>query len=107
MLRGLTASQCNTVQADYEFFPFAVERNDLSLDFNSVTTLAAVLTPRLTLDVTHNARQQPRGDWHVLTDSAGALLPADENLNYTLRSRVTWSPSPALSFTLTPEYLAS
>ena len=107
MLRGLTASQNNTVQADYEFFPFASERNDLSLDFNSITNLSAVLTPRLTLDVTHNARQQPRGDWHVAEDGTGALLPADENLNYTLRSRVTWSPSPAMSFTITPEYLSS
>ncbi len=107
MLRGLTASQNNTVQADYEFFPFAVERNDLSLDFNSVTTLAAVITPRLTLDVTHNARQQPRGDWRVLNDGSGALLPSEQNLNYTLRSRVTWSPSPRMSFTVTPEYLAS
>ena len=106
MLRGLTASQNNTVQADYEFFPFASERNDLSLDFNSITNLSAVLTPRLTLDLTHNARQQPRGDWHVAEDGTGALLPADENLNYTLRSRVTWSPSPAMSFTITPEYLA-
>jgi len=72
--------------------PFAAERNDLSLDFNSVTTLTAVLTPRLTLDVTHNARQQPRGDWRVLTDGSGALLPSDESLNYTLHSRVTWAP---------------
>lgn len=107
MLRGLTASQSNTVQADYSFFPFANERNDLALDFNSVTNLSAVITPRLTLDVTHNARQQPRGDWRVLPDGSSALLPADENLNYTLRSRVTWSPSRAMSFTLTPEYLAS
>ena len=107
MLRGLTASQTNTVQADYEFFPFASERNGLGLDFNSVTNLAAILTPRLTVDVTHNARQQPRGDWRVLADGTGVLLPSDENLNYTLRSRVTWSPVRAVSFTLTPEYVAS
>ncbi len=107
MLRGLTASQTNSVQADYEFFPFASVRNDLSLDFNSVTNLNAVLTPRLTIDVTHNARQQPRGDWRILADGTGVLLPSDENLNYTLRSRVTYSPSPALSFTLTPDYQAT
>ena len=107
MLRGLTASQTNTIQADYEFFPFATDRNDLALDFNAVTTLNAVLTPRLSLDLIHNTRQQPRGDWRVLADGTGALLPADENFNYTLRTRVTWSPSRALSFTLTPDYLAS
>jgi hypothetical protein len=107
MLRGLTASQINTIQADYEFYPFATDRNGLSLDFNAITTLNAVLSPRLTLDLIHNTRQQPRGDWRILNDGTGALLPADENLNYTLRSRVTWSPSRALSFTLTPDYLAS
>ena len=107
MLRGLTASQTNSIQADYEFFPFATDRNDLSLDFNSVTNLNAVLTPRLTVDLTHNARQQPRGDWRVLTDGTGVLVPADENLNYTLRTRVTYSPSRQLSITVTPDYLAS
>ena len=107
MLRGLTASQNNTVQADYEFFPFATERNDVSLDYNSVTNLTAVLTPRLTVDVTHNARQHPRGDWRVLSNGSGVLLPSDQDLTYTLHSNITWSPSPALSFTITPDYLAS
>ncbi|HEY6196486.1 MAG TPA: hypothetical protein VI504_15750 [Candidatus Eisenbacteria bacterium] len=107
MLRGLTASQTNTIQSDYEFFPFASERNDLTLNYNSVTTLAAVLTPRLTLNVIHNARQQPRGDWRTLPDGSGVLLPSEQSLDYTLRAPVTWSPSPAVSFTITPEYLAS
>ena len=107
LLRGFTASQTNSVAADYEFFPFVTDRNDLSLDFNSVTNLNAVLTPRLTIDVTHNARQQPRGDWRILPDGSGVLVPSDETLNYTLRSRVTYSPSPALSFTMTPDYQAS
>jgi hypothetical protein len=107
LLRGLTAAQTNTVQADYQFYPFASERNDLSLDYNSVTQLNAVLTPRLSVEVSHNARQQPSGDWRTLPDGSGVLLPSDENLNYTLRSRVTWSPSPAMSFTITPEYVAS
>jgi len=107
LLRQLTATQINTVQADYESFPFATDRNDVSLDYNTVTTLAAVLTPRLTIDVSHNARQQPRGDWRVLTNGDAALLPSDENLNYTLRTRVNWSPSPALSFSIQPEYSAS
>ncbi len=107
LLRGLTATQTNSIQADYQFYPFASERNDLSLDYNAVTQLNAVLTPRLSVEVSHNARQQPRGDWRIEPDGTGVLLPADENINYTLRSRVTWSPSPAMSFSLTPEYVAS
>src|SRR5262249_946223 len=55
LLRGLTASQTNSVQADYQFFPFAPERNDLSLDYSSFTTLNATLTPRVSVDITHNA----------------------------------------------------
>jgi len=106
-MRGLTASQTNALVADYQFYPFASERNDVSLDYNTVTNLNAVLTPRLTVEVSHNARQQPNGDWRVLDDGRGVLLPSDENLNYTLRSRVTWSPSPALSLVLTPDYQAS
>ena len=107
LMRGLTASQTNTIVSDYQFYPFAPERNSLSLDYNAVTNLNAVITPRLTVELSHNARQQPSGDWRVFDDGSGALLPAVENTNYTLRSRVTWSPSPALSLLLTPEYQAS
>jgi len=107
LMRGLTASQTNTIVSDYQFYPFAPERNSLSLDYNAVTNLNAVITPRLTVELSHNARQQPFGDWRVLEDGSGVLLPANESTNYTLRSRVTWSPSPALSLFLTPEYQAS
>ncbi len=107
LLRGLTASQSNTVQADYQFYPFASERNGLSLDFNTVTNLNATLTPRLSVEIIHNARQQPSGEWRLLPDGSGVLLPSNENLSYTLRSRVVWSPSPALSLLLAPEYQAS
>jgi len=107
LMRGLTASQNNTVQSDYEFFPFSPERNDLSLDYSAVTNLNAVITPRLSIDVTHNARQQPHGDWRVLPDGNGVLLPSDENLNYTLRAQVVWALSRAFSLKVLPEYLAS
>lgn len=107
LLKGLTASQINSVQAAYQFFPFASDRNELSLDYNSSTTLNAVLTPRLTVEVSHNARQQPGGEWRAQPDGSFALLRSDENLNYTLRSRVTWTLSPSFSITLSPEYLAS
>jgi hypothetical protein len=107
LLRGLTASQTNVVQSDYQFYPFSPERDDLSLNYSSVTNLNAVLTPRLSIDVTHNARQQPHGYWRVLEDGNGVLLPSDENLNYTLRAQVVWTVSRGLSLKLLPEYLAS
>jgi hypothetical protein len=107
LLRGLTASQVNTVQSDYEFFPFSPERNDLSLNYTSSTTLNAVITPRLSIDLTHNALQQPHGDWRVLPDGSGVLLPADENLNYTLRAQVAWQFSKGMSLNLIPEYIAT
>jgi len=107
LLRGLTASQVNTIQSDYDFFPFAPERNDLSIDYSAVTDLNAIVTPRLSIDLQHNARQQPHGDWRVLPDGTGVLLPSDENLNYTLRATVSWAVAHGLSLSLVPEYLAS
>jgi hypothetical protein len=107
LMRGLTAAQTNTIESDYEFYPFAPERNDLSLDYNAVTSLSAVITPRLSIDVQHNARQQPHGDWMVYPDGSGALLPSDENLNYTLNANVVWSVSPGVSLNVSPSYLAS
>src|SRR5262249_54531435 len=65
------------------------------------------LTPRVSVDISHNARQQPGGDWRVLPDGTGVLLPANETKSYTLRSSVSWRPSPGLSFTLSPEFVAS
>jgi hypothetical protein len=107
LMRGLTASQTNTIVSDYQFYPFAPERNTLSLDYNAVTNLNAVITPRLSVELSHNARQQPSGDWRVFEDGSGALLPSVESTNYTLRSRVTWSPSQVLSLFVTPEYQAN
>jgi hypothetical protein len=107
LMRGLTASQANSIQSDYEFFPFAPERNDLSLNYSAVTNLTAIVTPRLSIQLTHNALQQPHGDWRVLPDGSGVLLPADDNLNYTMSAQVTWSVTPGLSLNFLPSYLAS
>jgi hypothetical protein len=107
LMRGLTASQTNAIQSDYQFFPFAPERNDLGLDYNSVTNLNAVITPRLSIVVTHAARQHPHGDWRVLPDGNGVLLPSDENLNYNLVAQVVWAVSQGISLRLQPQYLAT
>lgn len=107
ILRGLTVTQTNSLTADYRFYPFAIARNDVSLDYNTLTNLAAVLTPRLSIDVQHVARQQPRGSYTREADGREYLRPADENLNYTLRGNITYSPSQVLSLSLRPEYLAT
>ncbi len=107
LFKGLTVAQTNQISADYYFYPFAAARNQLALDYNTITNLAAVITPRLNIDLSHNARQQPRGDYLRLADGHEYFRRADGNENFTLRSRVTYSPSPALSLSLSPEYLAS
>lgn len=107
ILRGLTVTQTNSLTADYRFYPFSPNRNDVSLDYNTITNLSTLLTPRLTLDLQHVARAQPRGSYVREADGLEYLQPADENLNYTLRGNITYSPSSALSLTLRPEYQAS
>lgn len=107
LFRGLTVAQTNQISADYFFYPFAITRNQLALDYNTITNLAAIITPRLNIDLSHNARQQPRGDYQRLDGGQEYFRRADGNENFTLRSRVTYSPSPALSLSLAPEYLAS
>lgn len=104
LFTGLTANQTNSVNADYRSYPFAPDRNDLSLDYNSITNLSAVITPRLSINLSHNLREQPKGTYQVLEDGLAYLLPSDEGRNYTLRANVTYSPSPALSLTLSPDY---
>lgn len=107
ILSGLTVTQTNSLTADYRFYPFASTRNDVSLDYNTITNLSTVLTPRLTLDLQHVARAQPRGSYVLEGDGREYLQPADENLSYTLRGNITYAPSPALSLSLRPEYLAT
>lgn len=107
LLRGLTATQTNTLTADYRFYTFSPDRNDLALDYGTLTTLSAILTPRLQLEISHNGRQQPSGNYRREADGLDSFQKADESRNYTLRSRITYSPSPAFSLNVTPEYLAS
>ncbi len=107
ILRGLTVTQTNSLTADYRFYPFALTRNDVSLDYNTITNLTTLLTPRLTLELQHVARAQPRGSYVREPDGLEYLQPADENLSYTLRGNITYAPSTALSLSLRPEYQAT
>ena len=61
LLEGLTATQRNTLSADYLEYPFSAENNRLTLDYAAVTTLNAIMNPRLSINVTHNSRRSPAG----------------------------------------------
>lgn len=108
MLQGLTVTQSNQITADYRFYPFAPERNTLGLTYNTLTTLNAVLTPRLSVRVAHTAQQQPRGSYTRDTaDDPESLKLSDEANNTGLRASIQYTPSPAISFTLDPAYSAN
>ena len=104
LMPGLTVTQRNNAIASYDYLTFQVGQDRLSMDYSTVTTLNAVLSPRLTLDVNHNARYQPRGGYNRLADGNVYFSPGDENRNYILNVHAAYTPTPALSFTIVPEY---
>jgi hypothetical protein len=107
LLPGLTATQRNTLSADYLQYPYLPVNNRLTLDYGAVTTLNAVITPRLSLNVTHNARQSPAGDYTIYPDGLYYFGRADESKSYTLGASIAYTPSPAISFTFEPSYFAA
>ncbi|MGH7743144.1 MAG: hypothetical protein ACRENS_14115, partial [Candidatus Eiseniibacteriota bacterium] len=106
LLPMLTATQRNLITADYVIYNFSAENNRLSLDYSTVTALNAVLTPRLTLDLTHNSRVQPSGSYVAQIDGTDAFGKSDETRNYTLGVRVGYTPTPGFSLSLEPSYLS-
>jgi hypothetical protein len=104
----LTATQRNVVSANYTAYPFNRLGDRLLLDYGTTTTLNAVLTPRLTVDLTHNGQEQPSGSYIWRPDLGGSFFqPADENRNYQLGARVSWTPVPGVTTTIEPRYRAS
>jgi len=105
LFAGLTATQRNTLSSSYNY-QFLEENNRVTLDYNAVTTLNAVLTPTLTVNITHNAQQTPSGNF---IDDNGTLylLPADESQTYLLDSSISYSPTSSFSISVQPRYRAS
>ena len=107
LLPGLTATQRNQINAHYVFYTSRSQINTLSLDYGTLTTLNAIITPRLTVDLTHNSSVQPSGNFVVQQDGASAFSRASESQNYTLSARMAYTPSPHLSLSMEPSYLAN
>jgi hypothetical protein len=107
LLSGLTATQRNTLSADYLEYPFLPDNNRLTLDYAAATTLNAVLSPRLSVNVTHNSRQTPGGNYTPYPDGLNYFERADESSNYTLAANIAYTPSRAISFTVAPAYYSS
>ncbi len=104
LLEGLTANQMNSITAEYRFYPFAHQRDDLSLNYTTVTTLMAQVTPRLRIQMTHNLGDQPKGSYQLQNDGQYYLLPSDESRNYALSSSVDYMVSNTLSLSIAPNY---
>jgi hypothetical protein len=109
LLEGLTATQNNAISAVYTSYPFALANNRVSLGYSALTTLDAVLGPKLLLKLDHNTNFQPSGNYRPETpfDPTEYFSRAEENQNYTLTARIYYTPIPAFSLTVTPDYYAS
>ncbi len=106
LMRGLTAIQNNSVTAAYSHYPFQSKNDQLGLDYNTLTTLNAVLSPRFSMDVRHNARNHSGGSYTLLSDGLGYLSRSETNDNYTLAARLSYAPSGAFSLYMEPNYVA-
>lgn len=104
LLAGLTATQRNTLGANYRSYNFLEDADRLDLDYGTLTTLNAVLTPRLAIDLTHSGQVQPSGGWTRLADGTYAFQPADESRIFALATRFQYTPSPVISLTIAPGY---
>lgn len=106
LLPGLTATQSNQMSSIQSRNPFSPDRNRLILDFTSTTTLNAVITEQLRLDLTHSFREAPSGQYTRAEDGYDYFSQSDEDKNYSLTGRISYSPGPALSLRLQPTYLS-
>ena len=103
----LTATQRNTLGANYTSYDFLTNADRLALDYATTTSLNAVLTPRLSIDLNHSGELQPSGSWVRFADGLYYLQPSDKSRTFTLSTRIQYTPAPALAFTFEPTYRAT
>jgi len=107
LMEGLTSTQTNTLTADYSTYPFTPSSNRLQLDYSTFTTLNAVLNPRLNIDVTHQSKYQPGGNYRAQYpgDPTEYFSRADETESNSLRASIQYRPISAISLDVTPDYV--
>jgi hypothetical protein len=106
LLSGLTATQRNTLSANYTSYDFLTGADRVDLDYSTTTNLSAVLSPRLQIDLNHSSDDQPSGNWTKLPDGLYYLQPSDRSRNFSLGTSIRYTPVSVLSFTIRPTYLA-
>ena len=107
LFRSLTVTQNNQLTADYTQYSFAPARNTLSLNHNTITSLAAQLPGNFFIDVQHNTSRLPRGSYVRESDGLDYLQLSDDSRNYTLNTAIRYQPAPALGIHVEPRYQAS
>jgi hypothetical protein len=107
LFRSLTVTQNNQITADYTRYPFAPDRNTLSLNHSTITSLAAQLPGNFFIDVQHNTSRLPRGSYLREVDGLDYLQLSDDSRSYTLNTAIRYQPAPALGIHLEPRYQAS
>ena len=107
LFRSLTVTQNNQLTADYQQYPFVSSRNTLSLNHNTITSLAAQLPGSFFIDVQHNTSRLPRGSYLREADGLNYLQLSDDSRNYTLNTSVRYQPSQALGIHLEPHYTST
>jgi hypothetical protein len=106
LFAGLTATQRNTLSANYTSYDFLNGADRADFDFASNTNLNAVLTPHLSIDLNHSSDDQPSGNWTRSSDGLYFLEPSDRSRNFALSTSIRYTPSPVLSVTFEPSYRA-
>jgi len=108
MFEGFTVNQSNQLGAVYTFYPFVPTSNRLALNFSTLTSLRAVLNPRLTINSDVTFTTQPSGNYlpQVPGDPTEYFSRADEDNTRQLNVLLSYTPAHAISFRFGPQYLA-
>ncbi len=105
MMKGLTVTQLNQLGADYTDMLFSTD-DALLLSYLTQTNLNAVLTPRLSMQVSQRSTVSPNGDFTTLPDGTVVFSPASERREYVLSASLSYMPAPVLTLSVLPYYSA-